>query len=97
VTVPSNLLVGFPAAWVPFEKVAGNKRSLLGLEVSVIGNFVRVYTSYCTSSTYNHTQVNEVSIAGIISISQFSTGEGAGTVTSVNNDGTLTLEGGLIL
>jgi hypothetical protein len=80
ITVPSNLLVAFPAAWVPWGQVAGNKSSLIGYEVSVSGNFV-----------------DEVPIAGFISVAQFDLSGGSGYVDAVNTDGTLRLESGLFL
>jgi hypothetical protein len=38
ITVPKNLIVQFPAAWVPFKKLANG--SFTGNEVSVNGNIV---------------------------------------------------------
>ncbi|KAI9172635.1 hypothetical protein HJFPF1_02144 [Paramyrothecium foliicola] len=40
IVVPKNLLVQFPAAYVPFKDFVAEKQSLLGYEVNVIGNFV---------------------------------------------------------
>ncbi|OJD31219.1 uncharacterized protein BKCO1_5100056 [Diplodia corticola] len=39
VTVPKNLIVQFPAAWIPWKNVAGDA-NLSGYEVSVTGNVV---------------------------------------------------------
>ncbi|KXJ86525.1 hypothetical protein Micbo1qcDRAFT_219067, partial [Microdochium bolleyi] len=40
VSVPTNLLVQFPAANVPFKDFAADQASMLGYEVNVIGNFI---------------------------------------------------------
>ncbi|KAL0262855.1 hypothetical protein SLS55_001829 [Diplodia seriata] len=39
VTVPKNMIVQFPAAWIPWKDVAGNGK-LSGYEVAVTGNIV---------------------------------------------------------
>ncbi|KAF2789776.1 hypothetical protein K505DRAFT_312547 [Melanomma pulvis-pyrius CBS 109.77] len=39
-TVPKNMLVQFPAAWVPWKDFVADKASMLGYEVNVIGNFL---------------------------------------------------------
>ncbi|GAB7345484.1 hypothetical protein MBLNU457_3808t3 [Dothideomycetes sp. NU457] len=38
ITIPSNLLVQFPAAWVPFQQFARDAASWTGYEVSISGN-----------------------------------------------------------
>ncbi|KAM0325810.1 hypothetical protein ACHAQA_007112 [Verticillium albo-atrum] len=38
--VPKNLLVQFPAAWVPWKDFVANKADFLGFETLVMGNFV---------------------------------------------------------
>ncbi|KAF2641869.1 hypothetical protein P280DRAFT_541331 [Massarina eburnea CBS 473.64] len=40
IQVPKNVLVQFPAAWVPWKDFVADKNSMIGYEVSVIGNFV---------------------------------------------------------
>ncbi|PVI06719.1 hypothetical protein DM02DRAFT_513957 [Periconia macrospinosa] len=40
VQVPKNMLVQFPAAWVPWKDFVAEKDSMLGYEVNVIGNFI---------------------------------------------------------
>ncbi|KAH7038393.1 uncharacterized protein B0I36DRAFT_284571 [Microdochium trichocladiopsis] len=40
ISVPKNLLVQFPAAYVPFKDFAADQASMLGYEVNVIGNFI---------------------------------------------------------
>ncbi|KAK8015952.1 hypothetical protein PG991_008840 [Apiospora marii] len=39
-TVPKNMLVQFPAAYVPWKDFVADKDAMLGYEVNVIGNFV---------------------------------------------------------
>ncbi|KAM7210458.1 hypothetical protein V8F06_014160 [Rhypophila decipiens] len=38
--VPKNLLVQFPAAWVPWKDFVGNKTNFLGFETLVMGNTI---------------------------------------------------------
>ncbi|KAI1420393.1 hypothetical protein F5Y12DRAFT_133333 [Xylaria sp. FL1777] len=40
ITVPKNMLVEFPAAYVPWKDFAQEKDSMLGYETNVVGNFV---------------------------------------------------------
>ncbi|KAF2674125.1 hypothetical protein BT63DRAFT_461787 [Microthyrium microscopicum] len=84
ITIPENMLVQFPAAYIPFQKFAldylTNPGLYTGFEVSLDGNFV-----------------NNVPIAGMMSISQFLAGSGAGIVGSVNTDGTMQILGGPLL
>ncbi|CAI6339435.1 unnamed protein product [Periconia digitata] len=40
IQVPKNMLVQFPAAWVPFKDFVADKDSMLGYEINVIGNFI---------------------------------------------------------
>jgi hypothetical protein len=42
IIVPDNLIVAFPAAWVPFKDFAGSN---IGKEVAVAGNIVSVKSS----------------------------------------------------
>lgn len=81
ITVPENLQVQFPAAFVPFQKFAAdyalNTAFYAGFEFSIDGNYV-----------------NGVPIAGRVFISQLIAGAGAGLVQSVANDGTLKIQGG---
>ncbi|KAF2675774.1 hypothetical protein K458DRAFT_380982 [Lentithecium fluviatile CBS 122367] len=81
ITIPANLLVQFPAAFVPYKAFAAdyaaNAGSYAGWEVSVEGNYV-----------------NGVPIAGTFFISQLIGGAGAGVVESVNIDGTMKIANG---
>ncbi|KAK7960437.1 hypothetical protein PG988_011651 [Apiospora saccharicola] len=40
ITVPKNMLVQFPAAYVPWKDFVADKNAMLGYEVNVIGNFI---------------------------------------------------------
>ncbi|KAI0022962.1 hypothetical protein F4780DRAFT_121032 [Xylariomycetidae sp. FL0641] len=40
VTVPKNMLVEFPAAWVPWKDFVEDKDAMIGYETNVIGNFI---------------------------------------------------------
>ncbi|KAI8635382.1 hypothetical protein F5Y19DRAFT_9916 [Xylariaceae sp. FL1651] len=40
ITVPKNMLVQFPAAYVPWKDFVEDKDSMLGYETNVIGNFI---------------------------------------------------------
>ncbi|KAK8091560.1 hypothetical protein PG997_001921 [Apiospora hydei] len=40
ISVPKNMLVQFPAAYVPWKDFVADKEAMLGYEVNVIGNFV---------------------------------------------------------
>lgn len=42
ITVPENLLVQFPAAFVPFRDFAANGGQYGGFELNVEGNYVRL-------------------------------------------------------
>lgn len=93
ITVPSNLIVQFPAAWVSYKDFAAAKPDVLGYEVSVTGNFVSLQ-DWRVDSELSLPQVKGVPIAGMISISQLLLGGGQGTVESVSFDGTMKLVGG---
>jgi hypothetical protein len=41
ITIPENLLVQFPAAFIPFADFAANGGQYTGFEISVDGNYVR--------------------------------------------------------
>ncbi|KAH9902319.1 hypothetical protein F4778DRAFT_791250 [Xylariomycetidae sp. FL2044] len=40
ITVPKNMLVQFPAAWVPFKDFVEDQDFMVGFETNVIGNFI---------------------------------------------------------
>lgn len=41
ITIPENLLVQFPATFIPFKDFAASAGSLAGYEVNVEGNYVQ--------------------------------------------------------
>jgi hypothetical protein len=43
ITVPSNMLVQFPAAWVPFKDFVEEKDSMLGYEINVCGAALLIF------------------------------------------------------
>ncbi|EMR67887.1 hypothetical protein UCREL1_5116 [Eutypa lata UCREL1] len=40
ITVPTNVLVQFPAAWVPWKDFVEDKEAMIGYEINAIGNFI---------------------------------------------------------
>ncbi|KAH8655356.1 hypothetical protein BX600DRAFT_416530 [Xylariales sp. PMI_506] len=40
ITVPKNMLVQFPAAYVPWQDFVAQKDNMLGYEINVVGNFI---------------------------------------------------------
>jgi hypothetical protein len=93
ITVPENLLVQFPATFIPFRDFAANIAQYGGYDVAVDGNYV---CSYQLNKDWLcwHRKVDGKAIAGRVLISQLIAGAGSGIVSAVNNDGTLQISGG---
>ncbi|KAI0126231.1 hypothetical protein BJ170DRAFT_464411 [Xylariales sp. AK1849] len=80
VTVPRNLQIGFPAAWVPWREfvAAWQGGAFPGYEVSVVGN----------------TLPGLGPVAAQIAISQFLTQDSTGFIEKINSDGSMKITNG---
>lgn len=97
VVVPENLLVAFPAAFIPFRDFAANAAQFAGYEVSVEGNYAGVRRQPSIASTVMYTETTQPggqAVAGTVSISQFNLGGGQGEIDSVDTAGTIKIKNG---
>lgn len=72
ITVPKNMQVQFPAAYVPWKDFVGDKDSMLGYETNVIGNFINGIPIAAQILTY---QFFEGLASGFIESIEFETGK----------------------
>jgi hypothetical protein len=96
IRVPENMLVQFPAAWVPWREFVNDKGSMLGYEINV-----RKHYPYPIKHMANITAkvignfLNGLPIAGQILAYQFFEGLNSGFIESINfQDGSLKIMSG---